>query len=215
MSSNKRKLQILGGFTVLLLAALAVGCSGFFVNPTLTSIAVSPTSPQVQVGKTLVLEAFGTYDDGSRKRITNGVNWSSDTIGVATIDTASGTLTGVAPGQSTVTASAQALSGTATATVLLTNVTAITVDPTSGSVTRGGDGQIFTFTATSGGSLIPLTTDLGGVLTITPTSSDVFCDVSGNDELCSADTNAVVGTYTVTMTYPGSSAFARATLNVQ
>lgn len=215
MPSSKRKLQILGAFGAFFLCALAVGCQGFFVNPVLTSIAISPTSPQVEVGKTQVLQAFGTYDDGSRKLITSGVNWSSDTVGVATINTANGTLTGVSPGQSNITASAQALSGTATATVLLTNVTAITVDPTSGSVTRGGDGQIFTFTATSGGSLIPLTTDIGGVLTIAPTSSDVFCEVSGNDEVCSADTNAVVGSYTITMTYPGSPAFARATLNVQ
>lgn len=211
---SKRKLQILGAFTVLLLAALAVGCTGFFVNPTLTSIAVSPTAPQVQVGKTLTLQAFGTYDDGSRKLITSGVTWSSDSIDIATINTANGVLTGVSPGQSTITASAQALDGTATATVLLTDVTSITVSPTSGSVTKGGAGFSFAFTANAGGTQVALTTDVGGQLTITPTTSDVTCEVSGSDELCTADLNAASGAYTITMTYPGSSASAQATLNV-
>jgi hypothetical protein len=69
--------------------------------------------------------------------------------------------------------------------------------------------QLFTFTATANGSQIQITTDNGGVLTITPTSG-ATCSVSGTQELCSATT---VGTYTLVMTYPGSSASATATMN--
>lgn len=215
MPGGKQKLQFLVAVATLLLLAIAVGCSGFFVNPTLTSITISPTAPQVQVGKTVNLQAFGTYDDGSRKLITSGLGWSSDDPTVAAINQTSGVLTGVAIGTTTVTADAQGLSGTASATVLLTGVTNITVSPTTGAVTKGsGTGFAFNFTATANGVQVPLTTDSGADLTITPATSDVTCEVSGDSEVCSADLNAVSGNYTLTMTYPGSAASAIATLTV-
>lgn len=209
-----RKLPITLAFVVLLGLAFGASCKGFFVDPTLTSIAVSPTAPQVEVGKTITLQAFGTYDDGTRKQVKSGVSWSSGTRAVATIDANSGVLTGVAPGSSLITASAQALSGTATATVILTGVTAITVAPTSGNVNKGGSGFAFTFTATANGAPVNITTDNGGILTITPSTSNVTCAADGDTELCTADTNATPGTYNIKMTYPGSSASATATLIV-
>jgi hypothetical protein len=208
-----RKLPITLVFIALLGLAFGVSCNGFFVDPTLTGIAVSPTAPQVEVGKTITLQAFGTYDDGSRKQVKSGVSWSAVPTSVATVDTNTGVLTGVAPGSSTVTASAQALSGTATATVIVTGVTAITVDPTSGSVTKGGSPFTFTFTATANGAPVQITTDNGGVLTITPSTTNVTCSASNGTELCSADSNATSGaSYDIKMTYPGSSAFATAKL---
>ena len=107
MSYQKQKLRLICAFAALGTLALAVSCKGFFVNPTLTSVAISPTAPQVQQGKTLQLEAFGTYNDGSRNQIKNGVSWSSDTTSVATVDPNTGILTGVSTGSSTITASAQ------------------------------------------------------------------------------------------------------------
>jgi hypothetical protein len=210
-----RKLPITLAFIVLVGLAFGASCNGFFVDPTLTSIAVSPTAPQVEVGKTITLQAFGTYDDGTRKQVKSGVSWSSGTPTAATIDANSGVLTGVTPGNSLITASAQGLSGTATATVILTGVTAITVDPTSGSVTKGGSGFAFTFTATANGNPVNITTDNGGILTITPSTANVTCAADGDTELCTADTNATSGTsFSIQMTYPGSSASATATLTV-
>jgi uncharacterized protein YjdB len=212
-----RRLPITLAFVLLLGLAFGVSCKGFFTNPTLTSISINPTAPQVDAGKTLQLQAFGTYDDGSRKPITSGVSWSSSDPSVATVDPNTGILTGVATGTSTITASAQALSGTASATVLLTNVTAINVNPGSGEVHDGsGTPADFDFTATANGvSGIPLTTDNGGILTITPSASvPPTCTVNGNAEECSAPTGGTAGTYNVTMTYPGTSASATATLKV-
>ncbi len=45
MSSKKSKLRLLGAFAALATLALAVSCPGFFVNPTLTAIAVGPLTP--------------------------------------------------------------------------------------------------------------------------------------------------------------------------
>ncbi len=45
------KLRLLAAFAALLTLALAAGCRGFFVNPTLTSLAVAPTIGLAHRGK--------------------------------------------------------------------------------------------------------------------------------------------------------------------
>src|ERR1700721_2503827 len=94
MSWTNHKRRLICAFAALATLALPLSCRGFFVNPPLTSIAISPTAPQVEEGKTLQLQAFGTYDDGSRNQIRSGVSWSSDTSTVASIDPNTGILTG-------------------------------------------------------------------------------------------------------------------------
>jgi hypothetical protein len=44
MLSSKKKLQRVTAFATLFPFALGVGCSGFFVDPVLTSIALGPTA---------------------------------------------------------------------------------------------------------------------------------------------------------------------------
>ena len=215
MSSPKHKLRLAGAIAALMTLALAVSCRGFFVNPTLTSIAISPTAPEVAINTQLspALQVFGTYDDGSRSQVKNGVSWSSDTPLVASIDPASGVLTGVALGTATITASAEGLSATATATVFLSGVTAITVTPNSGnvSITTGLPAD-FTASATANGSPVDITGTASW--TLTPTSSDVTCSFVSPDEECSAITGATLGNYTITVGYPGTTIVGTATLTV-
>ena len=61
-------------FAALFLLALAAGCRGFFVNPTLTSLAVSPTSASLIKAQTQQLSATGNYDDGSTKDLTGSAD---------------------------------------------------------------------------------------------------------------------------------------------
>jgi hypothetical protein len=200
-----RKLALNLAFTVLVALAFGVGCRGFFPKPVLQSIAINPTAPQVNVGKTQNLQLFGTYDNGTRSQVTSGVSWSAVPTSVATVTgTGSATLLGVASGSATITASAQALSATATATVI-GNVTSITVNPTSGSISIGGTGAPFTFASTPGPPVF-ITADNGGTLVITPADGKIACTVSVDsnnnpDELCTATTGAV-GPYSIVMTYP-------------
>jgi len=200
-----RKLALTLAFTALVALAFGVSCRGFFPKPILQSIAINPTAPQVNVDKTLNLQLFGTYDDGTRSQLTSGVGWSIVPTSVATISgTGSATLTGVTSGSATITASAQALSATANATVI-GNVSAITVSPTSGSVAVGGAGAPFTFAATPGPPSF-ITADNGGTLGISPNDGNITCTVStdGNsnpDELCTA-TGGTGISYAITMTYP-------------
>ncbi len=204
----------MGAFAALATLALAISCRGFFVNPTLTSIVIAPSAPQVEIGNQITLTLYGTYNDGSTGPVGSGVSWSSSDSTIASFPSStSNVLQGIALGTATITANAQAVTATATATVFLGGITSITVNPTAGSLTGTGS-QAYTFTATANGKQIPITTSNGGTLTMTPTSSDVTCAPSGTQEVCTGDGNQTAGTFTLTMTYPGTALSATATLSV-
>jgi len=215
MRGNRKKLQLLGAFAALFSLALAVGCKGFFQNPTLTTITIGPATPSIQQGTTLQMTAVGTYSDGSTNTLTKGVFWSSDTTSVATISS-TGLVSAVSSGTSTITASASAVSATTSVTVVLGNVTAITVSPSNTSVLIGGTVPFTAKATISGGT----TADITGTATWTVTqggvvSTTVSCSFDGvSQEDCTADSTASTGAYTITVTYGGTSVFGTATLNV-
>lgn len=120
--------------------ALASGCKGFFVNPTLTSLSVAPTTVSLIEGNTQQISATGTYDDGSTKDLTGSADWSSSDTSVATVAAglvkAAATITNP-PGTATITATSGTVSATSTVTVntgplLSIAITASTLNPTAG-----------------------------------------------------------------------------------
>jgi hypothetical protein len=114
MSSSRRKLQLVASFGLLLLMALAgVGCNGFFVDPILQTITVGPTGVGILVAKTQQMTAIATYDDGTQKNITGSTSttWTSNDQTIASVSAAG----------------------------LVTGVTAITVTPSSQSVSAGNN----------------------------------------------------------------------------
>jgi hypothetical protein len=208
------KLRPAGSFAALGALALAVGCRGFFVKPVLSSISISPSAPSVSVGKTLQLQVFGTYDDGSRSQVRSGVSWSSSDTTIATAD--GGLLTGIATGSSTITADAQGVSSTATATVVLSGVSSIVVSPSSNSVTAGsGSPAIYRAKATAGGTSVDITGSATWTLTPTPATNTVTCTFVDPDEQCSAAAGSTTQVYTITVSYPGTNVVGTATLTVQ
>jgi hypothetical protein len=157
MPSTKRKLQLLAAFTALLLLAFAAGCTGFFVNPVLTTVTVSPATPSVIQGKTQQMTATATFDDGSTG--STKVLWSTGDASVATIS-ASGLLMGVSVGSTSVTATAQSngtISGSTTATVTCANIQSITLSPSSQSVTVGTPVQFSAMATILGGGMCDVT----------------------------------------------------------
>lgn len=136
MSSSRRKLQLVASFGLLvLIAAISVGCNGFFVDPILQTITVGPTGVGILVAKTQQMTAIGTYDDGTQKNITGstGTTWTTSDATVATVSSA-GLVTGAGAGTANITATNGVATGSASITVSLTGVTAITVTPSSQSV---------------------------------------------------------------------------------
>jgi|ERR1700678_2362796 hypothetical protein len=138
MLSTKHKLRLTASFAVLLLAGLGVACTGFFQNPTISSIAVGPASPTIETGttnNTVQMTVFGTNSDGSTQ--TNpSVSWSITPTTIATISS-SGLVTSSSVGTATVTAAANqnpSITGTQSLTVTVGCIQSIKVTPTSGSV---------------------------------------------------------------------------------
>jgi uncharacterized protein YjdB len=209
MPSTKRKLQLLGGFALLLLLAFAAGCTGFFQNPVLTGLTIGPQSPNIQQGTTLQMSAIGTYDDGSTKTLTSGVFWSSDNMSVAPI-TSGGRVTGASSGTATITGSSGAQSGTSTVTVTLNNVTAITIMPPSLTIAAGNMGTLQVF-ATAGGTQVDVTATV--TWTITDSSGNPATNISITTQTSPAtitvNSTATTGNYTVTATYSGNTTFTK------
>ena len=156
MPGGKQKVWLALAFAVLISVALAVGCTGFFVNPTLSTLTVNPQTPSLQVGSSVQMTATGTYNDGSVKTLTSNVFWSSSNTSIATVS-AVGKVIGVSAGSSSITASSANVSGSTSVTVLVAGLVSITLKPSSGSV---GANSTFTFTATGnlqGGGTVDLT----------------------------------------------------------
>jgi hypothetical protein len=121
----KSKLRLVCAFAALASLALAVSCRGFFVKPTLTSLAIGPVSPTIYTGtidNTIQMFAVGTFDDGSSS--STPVSWTISGTGtsgqtIATISSG-GLVTAQDVGTGTITATSNLLpsiSGTQTLTV--------------------------------------------------------------------------------------------------
>jgi Big-like domain-containing protein len=212
MSSTKSQLRLMGAFAALATLALAVSCKGFFVKPTLTSIAVGPASPSIQTGttnNTVQMFAAGTFNDGSTGN--PAVLWSisPNDNSIATISTG-GLVTSVATGTATVTATATqnpSISGTQSLTVIVGCIQSITLNPTSGSIANGGNTfvniaataqtcngpVVITSVATWTSSNTTIATVSAGVVTATgSTNADGTVTISASAGGITSSPNAIV-----------------------
>lgn len=80
------------------------------------TVTVTPNAPSVKVGATATLAAT-VKDDQGNVLTGRAVAWSSSAPAIATVDGASGVLTGVAAGTTTITATSEGKTGSTTATV--------------------------------------------------------------------------------------------------
>ncbi len=214
-----KRLPLTLAFGALVAAAIGAACNGFFVNPTLTSLTINPTAPSVQVGTSVTLQAYGVKSDGTGSYLTSGVSWSSSDPQVATITgNGSASLTGVASGSTTITASDQSVTSTASGTVYIT-ISAISMAPTSQSLTGTTGTGTVSYTVYANNNNIPannissganLTVALNGIAATT-----IGCSYNPADLMqdCTASV-APAGTYVVTATYPGTNLTATAKLIV-
>jgi trimeric autotransporter adhesin len=161
---------------VILFVVLATtwACEGFFVDPILVTLVVTPPTPTLVVGgESVQMTAFGTFDDGSKKNLNSSVIWTMNPPGYATIDKG-GMLRGTSPSPSTVTlqASQADVVGSTTFQVFST-ITAITVTPSTQSVSASS-GTPFCLQA--------LATTTTGQQDISSTATWAFTDPHGQTE---------------------------------
>jgi hypothetical protein len=186
MSSRKHKLRLAFTVAILITSALTLSCTGFFVNPTLTSLSVGPASPTIETGttgNTVQMTAFGTNNDGSTS--TNpSVSWSITPTSVATIST-SGLVTSVSTGTATVTAASNknpSITGTQTVTVTVGCIQSIQVTPTSGQVSANSLTLSLTANAQTCNGSFPVTdvaTWTSSNTNLATVSAGVVTEVSG------------------------------------
>lgn len=140
MLSTKSQLRLMGAFAALASLALAVSCRGFFVPEQLASITISPSTPNVPLGGTTQLTAYGTNTDSTPAgNITGKVSWSSSSGAVGVSN--SGILTGndLSSAAATITAEYQGISATASATVCVQNASNYTITLSPSSTVTVGD----------------------------------------------------------------------------
>jgi hypothetical protein len=234
MSSTKSKLRLAGAFAAVVALALGVSCTGFFQNPTVSTITIDPPNPTVSFGSgaaPLQLTAAATYSDGSSGTLTGGTSctgstvcWSSSDTSVATITTG-GLLTGVSAGTTTITAASGSITGTTTATAAET-VSIMTITPLSAGITANGTDTVnFTITGTTQSgqqdisSLVTLTPEQNGTAVTGVVSCVATTDSDGNSvQQCSAAEGSITSTqvYDMVVTYSGytGTANVQATLTV-
>lgn len=182
--------------------ALAGGCRGFFVNPTLTSVAVTPTSASLIQGQTQQLVLTGTYNDGSTKDLTGSATWTTSASGIATV--AAGLVKAAAtisnpPGSATITGTSGAFSSTSTITVNTGPLTAITITtPTS----TAAAGSTVTFTALGTFTGSAQQQDITSLVTWISSNTTVIATITGGSGAVSS-TATSGSTTTVTASLNG------------
>jgi uncharacterized protein YjdB len=207
-SHHARSVALTLGLSLLLAIA---GCGGTSsstgtgpTSKTLKSITAAPAQASIAVGTTEQFTATATYSDGSTADATQSATWTDSDSKIASI-TSSGIAKAVAPGSTTVTASLDGISGSATLTVPTPPKTlnSIAVSPASPGILVGATQQ-FTATASySDNSTADVTT------TVTWTSSNTAVATINTAGLATA---VAAGSTTVTATLNGVS--STATLNV-
>ena len=167
------------------------------------SVNVTPPTASITVGQTTTLTAQ-TLDANGNALTWRAVTWASSNPGVATVSDA-GVVTGVAPGDASITATSEGKSGAATVTVTPIPVASVTVDPTTVSLTTGATQQI---TATprdaQGNPLVDraVTWESQNTAVATVSPAGLITAVAPGTTTVTATSEGKVGTVSVTVTAP-------------
>ncbi len=174
----------------------------------LNSITITPSPGQVPEGVTLQFAATGTFASGQTQNLTTNVTWASSQPSIGTISNAvgqQGLATGVAPGQTFITAVfASVVSPQTQLNVTNATLVSIAITPSNPTVTHGNSVN-FTATGTfSDGSLINLTTQVtwtsSAVTVATINSSGVANTASpGQTTITATFSNGINGTTLLTV----------------
>jgi uncharacterized protein YjdB len=174
----------------------AVTISKFAVG----SVSVQPSTNTVVQNASVQLTAV-VRDVAGTLAPDRVVAWSSSNTAVATVS-ASGIVTGVTPGNVTITATSEGQSGTAAVNVLIAPVSSVTVTPGSATVPIG---QTTTLTATTkdalGNTLTgrAVTWTSGNTSVATVSSSGVVTAVAVGSSVITATSEGKTGTATITV----------------
>ncbi len=179
----------------------------------LSSIGVSPPTPQVAAGGTVQLTATGTYTDQSTKDLTASATWASSNTNVATVSAglvtcnANASIAGTATISATGATATGTTSGYATVSCLAPVLGTIAVTPATASVAAGGTTQLTATGAYSSGPTQDLTSSAvwsSSASSVANVSAGLVSCVAGanGQATVTASVGAVTGSATVTCLSP-------------
>lgn len=155
--------------------------------PVLVGISVTPNPSSLPIGESEQLTATGTYSDGSSQVLTPNVTWSSSGSNIASVSS-SGSVQGASMGTATINAASGTISGSAAVTVAQGVLLGITVSPGTSSLPLGESEQLTATGNYSDGSTQNLTQSVTWAASATTVSVNSTGSVVG----------MAVGTATVT-----------------
>ena len=162
-----------------------------------TGIAVTPATDSVPVGIVRQYAATGTFTDGTSMDLTGSVTWSSTMPGFATVS-AAGLATGVAPGATTIAATAGGVTGTAQLTVTNAVLQTIAITPDNPSLPDGLTVQLAAMGGySSGGPAVDITTQV-----IWSSNNPTICTVDSAG-LATTVGNTAIGACTIVASLDG------------
>lgn len=127
--------------------------------PVLQRIDVTAAVSSVAKGRTLQLQAMGTYTDGTQQNLTSTATWTSSS-GTTLSVSAAGLASALQVGAATATATFGSVSGALPLTVTAAEVDALTLSPSAPSVALGLGVQLTVQATYSDGTVAPLSTGL-------------------------------------------------------
>lgn len=169
-------------------------------------IQIAPDNATDPVGIQFQFKAVGLFDNGDQQDLTLAATWTSSNPNFATISNSSnssGVATGVAPGQTTISAAFAGQVGTATLTVDTATLTSIAVTPASDSIPLGQAVQLTATGTFSDRSQINITNQAAWSSSdpefVTVNQFGVASSVASGTSTIKASLNNVSGTATVTV----------------
>ncbi|HEX6048310.1 MAG TPA: Ig-like domain-containing protein [Gemmatimonadaceae bacterium] len=190
-----------GNATISATSEGKIGSASVAVSPKpVSAVVVSPGQTSVLVGASVQLTAQVTDEQGN---VLPGrpIAYSSSATHIATVS-ATGLVTGVAPGSATITATSEGKTGTATVTVNPIPVSTVTVAPPEPNVVLGGQVQLTATARSATGQILSgrAVSWTSGAPSIAPVSGDgVVTGASIGTAIVFATIDGVIGTATVTV----------------
>lgn len=210
-SSNTAVLQIINGgmsrgltpgtTTISATLGSVTGSTPFTItNATIVSINVTPPNQTIAVATTLDFSAAGRFSDGTLQDITGDATWSSDNTAVATVD-AGATATAVSPGTANISATFNAVTGSAPLNVTTATISSISVTPATAELAPNTLLSCFATATLSDGTTQVVTNNVNwsssDPAVATVDNGGNVTAVAGGNAVISAQFGAVTGTSTI------------------
>src|ERR1700722_3096743 len=189
-------------FLLVPFLGLLNACGGSSHSASLQSIEVTPATASAAAGNPTQLTATGILSNGSHVDLTDQVKWSSGNTAIATVS-ASGMVTGIAVGSTTVSAAAQGVTGSTTYNVTAAVLASIEVTPPILRIAAGSSvlmtaTGVYSDTSTHNLSQVTWTSSNSAVASVS--SGGVATAVGAGTATISATSGGITGSTTLNVT---------------